>query len=80
MATLNEVKALKYQFIKEFDTILTNGGNQLSIGIGKDGNSSKDEDWTLEVRLTNDNLKDTLPKFYLGTKVNILVVGEIKAL
>jgi hypothetical protein len=85
MATLKEVKALKYQFIKEFDTVLTNGGNTLSIGIGKENieeaskSPTKDEEWTLEVRLINNNLKDTLPKFYHGVKVNTIVVGPIVA-
>jgi len=71
---LIEVKEIKDKFLSKFKDSFSKAGNNLSVGFGNDNNK-----FTLEVRLKNDKLKSTLPEYYNGLKVNVKVIGEIKA-
>lgn len=77
MKTIEEVRKAKLDFKNTFYPIFISGGNNLAVGIGKDNQTGE---YTIAVRLTNDNLKDTLPQTYKGIKVEVEVIGVVRAL
>jgi hypothetical protein len=74
---MKPIEKLQDQFVKEYAASFRKAGNNLAVGVGFDSKTGQD---TLEVRLTNDNLKETLPTNYYGTKVRIEVIGVVRAL
>ena len=74
--TLEEIKQIKKDFYRDYSPALEAVGNNLALGIGKD---AKTGEYTIEVRLTNNKLKSSLPETYQDAKVNILVIGRIVA-
>ncbi len=76
MNTLEEMKLVNRDFSRDYSAALEAVGNNLAVGIGKDAETGE---YTIEVRLTNDKLKNILPETYQDAKVNILVVGRLKA-
>lgn len=71
MKTKQELKQLRDQFLDEYRPAFSAVGNNLSAGIGND---------TIEARLVNNKLHNSLPNTYHGVKVNLLITGPIKAL
>lgn len=76
MNNTDQIKKLKKQFHDEYGDKFAQVGNNLAVGIGKDANSGE---YTIEARLINLKLKDTLPANYYGVKVNVSIVGNIVA-
>jgi hypothetical protein len=74
---IDEVRVLHKQFHKEYKDAFRAVGNNLALGIGKDRITGE---FTLEAHLTNDKLKTLLPEEYHGIKVNVVVIGAVKAL
>lgn len=74
MENIREViKSFRNEFQAAFEAV----GNNLASGLGKDKDTNN---YTIEVRLTNDKLKSSLPVTYHGFKVVVEVIGTITAL
>jgi hypothetical protein len=67
-------KQIKEKFKSEFEEAFLKVNNNMSVGFGEDDLGNP----TLEVRLTNDKLKNVLPSNYQGLKVNVMVIGKIE--
>lgn len=61
---------IKDRFTDRYKDAFTKAGNSFSVGFGQDKKS-------LEVRLTNDTLANTLPTVYFGMKINVVIIGAI---
>lgn len=77
MKTIEEVRKAKIDFRNAFGPAFIAVGNNLATGIGKDEVTGE---YTIAVILTNDVLKSILPKTYQGIKVDVKVIGVVRAL
>lgn len=75
--TIEEVKKLSEELRNQYQPGFEKVGNHIAYGVGKDPKSGET---TIEFRLTNNKLKNTLPQTYKDVKVNIIVIGAVKAL
>lgn len=75
--SLEEAGALAQEIHDKYQPAFEAVGNNIAHGYGKDPKTGES---TIELRLTSDKLKNTLPAEYKGVKVNIRVTGVIKAL
>lgn len=74
--SFEDVKKLAKEIHDKYQPAFEAVGNNIAYGYGKD---TKTGESIIELRLTSDKLKSTLPTEYKGVKVNIRVTGVIKA-
>jgi hypothetical protein len=77
MKTIDEINPLKKQFLNEYKDAFKLVGNNLGAGIGK---NEKTGELVIRALLTNDKLKHTLPEEYHGVKIEVEIIGVIRAL